>query len=368
MNTTANRSYPTVLILSVILSLLSTITNRAQELSRVRIQVNVRIQCKGSKPTDTEMADAMLAGKRDMVSKYIIQATPARRQLLSDIREKLENNPNLVVGDAQIVAQDYDKKSKTLDLSVVGYVSENIIDAMVPRPAGTKNYMSLIFVARRQTSVKSSGPEVITGTSQVDATTKLAKEESSGSEAIVSVTTKNDSAVISRSAVSRVGDRIGYDVSASDSLDTAMEGVFAEHNFKVVPAATVRKKSNGAFAVEKFLESFKTGNDIDPELLQNAAEACTNMKPKLPFYGFGTLTLEPPQRDEVSGRTRVNVQVYAKVIDCREDFATTAASIEAIQYTGLGESATEAETVALTGAAKTAAKMIADKLNAKGIY
>jgi len=39
-----------------------------------------------------------------------------------------------------------------------------------------------------------------------------------------------------------------------------------------------------------------------------------------------------------------------------------------IQLSGDGESATEAETIALTGAAKEAAKLLADKLNAKGIF
>ena len=339
-----------------------------QDVSRIRIQANTSVICKKSKPSDSEMTNALSQAKKDILKTYFDKSDSARRQVLEPIRANIESSIDSIVSEVQIVAQDFDKRSKTLTLSVIGYVNGGVISSMLPHVVGSKNYLSLIFVARRQMSVKSLGPEVITGTSKVDATTQQNSQGSSGSENTANVAIKADSAIISKSAVTKNSDKISYDVSASDTLDTAMEGVLADRNFKVVPSATVRKKSNGAFAVEKFLESFKTGSDVDPDLIQNAAEACVKMTPKLPFYGFGTLTLEPPQRDPVSGRIRVNVQVYAKVIDCREDFVTTAASIEAIQYSGLGESATEAETVAITGAAKLAARMIADKLNVKGIY
>jgi hypothetical protein len=43
------------------------------------------------------------------------------------------------------------------------------------------------------------------------------------------------------------------------------------------------------------------------------------------------------------------------------------ASVEATQYSALGSSQTEAETAALNGAAKTVARLLADKFNAKGV-
>jgi len=355
------------LVLSLLLFLGGMIVH-AQDVSRIRIQTNFSILCKKSKPSDSEMADALIQAKKEILKRYFEQSNTARRQVLEPINGNIESSVHSIVSEVQIVAQDFDKSSKTLTLSVIGYVNEGAINLMLPHEVGSKNYLSLIFVARRQVSVKTLGPEVITGTTKDDATTQQTSQENNGCEHTAQATIKTDSAIISKSAVTQNSDRITYAVSASDSLDVAMEGALTERNFKVVPSATVRRRSDGAFAVEKFLESFKMGSDVDPELIQNAAEACVNMIPKLPFYGFGTLTLEPPQRDPVSGRIRVNVQVYAKVIDCREDFVTTAASIEAIQYLGLGESATEAETVAITGAAKLAARLIADKLNAKGIF
>jgi len=339
-----------------------------QTASRIRIQANTSMVCKKSKPSDSEMTGALSQAKLEILKTYLDKSDSARRLVLEPMRANLESSIDSVVSDVQVVAQDFDASSKTLSLSVVGFINDGVITSMIPRVTGAKNYISLVFVARRQTAVKSLGPEVIAGTSKIDSNTKQNSQKSSGADNTASITLKTDSAVISKSAVIKSSDKISYDVTASDTLDTAIEGVLAERNFKVVPAATIRKKSNGAFAVEKFLESFKTGSDVDADLIQNAAEACVKMTPKLPFYGFGTLTLEPPQQDAVSGRIRVNVQVYAKIIDCRDDFATTAASIEAIQYSGLGESATEAETIALTGAAKLGARMIADKLNAKGIY
>jgi hypothetical protein len=340
----------------------------AQESQSTCVQVNYSFPCKRSKPSDVEMTNALALAKSQILNAYVEKTEGPRQQLLEGIRDKINAATDALVSGVSLVAQDYDKPNKTLTLSVIGTVNVSAIDLLLPHTTTSKNYISLIFVARRQITVKSIGPEAVIGTSKVDSTTQVASQNSGESAVGNAITLKTDSAVISRSATTQTSDRISYDVSTGDSLDTAMESVLTDRNFKVVPSATVRHRSNGAFAVEKFIESFKAGNDVDPELIQNAADACSKMSPKLPFYGYGTLTISPPQTDPVSGRTRVNVQVYAKVIDCRGDFATTAASIEAIQYSGLGESSTEAETVAETRAAKEAARLIADKLNAKGIY
>jgi hypothetical protein len=344
----------------------------AQDANQVRLQVYVTIPAKKStakKPAPDEVATALSACRAEILRKYIQQCSAPRQVLITTSAESINRSlDTIVTGVDQVGTPEVDAKAKTLSLAAVGYVNEKSIDLLLPRQSDAKNYISLIFVSRRQTEVKRFGTEVITGNSVLRADTRTDVQQVTGDKTQVAVTTKSDDAVVSKSAEIARTDKILYDVATADALDTAMEGALVERNFRMVPAATLRKRSNGAFAVEKFIEAFKVGNDVDAELIQNAADACSAMKPRLPFYGYGTLTIEKPQRDPASGRTRVNIIVYAKVIDCRDDFATTAGALEAIQYAGLGESATEAETAALTGAAKIAAKMIADKLNAKGVF
>lgn len=341
----------------------------AQDASRVRIQASSGpVQLKKSKPTPEELAGARLEAQRAVIRAYFTKVPEDRQKLLLPYQDQFLKRVDSYVSDVEIVAELVDSKTKILNVSVVGFVDEANLNAVLPKESGAKNYISMVFVSRRQTSVKTLGPEAVTATFEVSAVQQIRSQEGTGGTDDVKVVDKKDQAVVTKSAVTTSSEKRIYEVATADSLNSAIEGVLATRNFRVVPSATIRKRSNGAFAVEKFVESFKIGNDISEELVEAVAEACKGMKPQLPFYGYGTLTLEPPRKNPVSGRTEVNVQIYAKIIDCRGDFPETAASLAGIQLSGDGESATEAETVALTGAAKETAKLLADKLNAKGIF
>ena len=356
------------IFLGTLLLMLSLLSAPAQTGGRVRVQASAVVQIKKSKPSAAELATGQLEAKRAIIKTYLTQAAEERQKLLMPYQEKLLQDVDAFVTSVTVIAQQVDGKAKSLSVAVVGFVEVSTIDGLLPKDPGAKNYISLIFVSRRQSTVKSIGPEVATGVSNLSASKLDVSQEASGGTTSIAASEKTDSAVVTKSAVTVSSEKRLYEVATADSLDTAIEGVLSKRNFRVVPSATLRKRSNGAFSVEKFIETFKGGNDISGEVVETAAEACKAMKPQLPFYGYGTLTVEPPQKDPTSGRTRVNVQIYAKVIDCRGDFAETAASLGDVQYSGLGETATEAETVALTGAAKQAAQLLADQLNAKGIF
>ena len=340
----------------------------AQPEARVRVQASATVAIKSSKASPVEVESGKIEAKKALVETYLNQLPEVSRKLLVPYQGKIAQEVDSYVSQVDVVAQQVNSKAKTLSVAIVGYVDESKINTLLPKDSASKNYVSLIFVSRRQANVKSVGPDVTTASSTIDASKQDATQQATGGATSVQTSTKLDSAVVTRSAVTTSSERRTYEVATADALDTAIEGVLRLRNLRVVPSATLRKRSNGAFAVEKFIESFKVGNDISGELIEAAAEACKTMKPQLPFYGYGTLTLEPPQRDPTSGRTRVNVQIYAKIIDCRGDFAETVASLGDVQFAGLGETATEAETVALTGAAKQAAKLLADALNAAGVF
>lgn len=341
----------------------------AQDASRVRIQASSGpVQLKKPKPTPEELAAARLEAKRAVIRAYFTKVPEDRQKLLLPYQDQFLKDVDAYVSNVETVAELVDSKTKTVNVSVVGFVDEAKLNTLLPKESGSKNYISMVFVSRRQSNVKNLGPEVATAATEISAVQQTTSQEASGGTASVSVVDKKDQAVVTKSAVTTSSEKRTYEVATADSLNSAIEGVLATRNFRVVPSATIRKRSNGAFAVEKFVESFKVGNDISEELVEAAAEACKGMKPQLPFYGYGTLTLEPPRKNPVSGRTEINVQIYAKIIDCRGDFPETAASLAGVQLSGDGESATEAETIALTGAAKEAAKLLADKLNAKGIF
>ena len=360
------------MILCASLFALGLFSGYGQSATAVRRQASVSIRIKGSKPTAAESAALLNAAKAEIIAAHIKEAPQSRQNLLVPLEATLQSNADRILSAVQVVAEQTDRKAKTQTISIVADVNETAIDQFIT-PAGPaagqsdgpKHYITLVFVSRRQARVMELGPEVIQSESAVNSATDSASQSSGGGTASTTVTARKDATSITKSAVAKNSHKISYEASTSGELDAAISAVLADRNFKLVDPATIRTRSKGAFAVEKFVEQFKAGNDIEPQVVEDASTACQQLK--LPFYGFGSLTLEPPQTDPVSGRTRVNVQIYAKVIDCRDAFPTTLASVEATQYSALGSSQTEAETAALNGAAKTVARLLADKFNAKGV-
>ena len=110
---------------------------------------------------------------------------------------------------------------------------------------------------------------------------------------------------------------------------------------------------------------YKDGEDISSETRERAVAGLKELG--IEFFGYGTLDVEPNTRSAVSGNMRVTATVKGQVLDLRDRFATTAASVSPQQADGEGNNETVARGNALQAAAGQAAATIVHQLRSKGL-
>jgi hypothetical protein len=335
----------------------------------VRRQVQVSVPMKKSKPTVEEKETGLKAAKLALVREHIQSVDAARQANLQQILPQLEQQVDTVLSGVTLLGENVDPKAKTYTVALAADINESELNRLMggntASPATKKNLVSLVVVSRRQTTVKELGPKIATGTTELKAAKDSVDQEKGAGSTTVSQGSKIQAATVSESSVISSADIITYDVASSQEVDAAISGVMGTRGYKVVPADVLGDMTEGLFDKKKFIEDFKTGNDVAPETKRNAVKGC--QKVEMPFFGYGTLTFGIKQKDDVSGKWKVNVSIIAEVWDVREKFPTKAAAVGPVQYQDIGDSQTQAENNALIGAANRAAQLVCDQLLQKGI-
>ena len=203
----------------------------------------VDLVCKSPKgATPEEEAQALQAVKLPLLDKYIASLGPERKPLVAARRGDLEASLDGCLENVTTRSKQFDKKTQTLTLAAQGDINtgriNQIIDAAAA-PAGEKNPIVFIFVARRQQEVESKGTKVTTASQEMKSAEKNASEQSKSGEATTATADKTSQAVSSISSVTRTADRIVYALedNAKAGIDRTMSKVFVDRGFDVVPAS-----------------------------------------------------------------------------------------------------------------------------------
>ena len=333
---------------------------------------SVEVLCKSPKGASSdEEAQGLQAVKLALLDKYIASLGPERKPLVAARRGELVAALDGCLENVTTRSKQFDKKTQTLTLAAQGDINTGRINQLIDAgaaPAGEKNPIVFIFVARRQLEVESKGAKVTTASQEMKSAEKNASEQSKSGEATVATADKNSQAVSSISSVTRTADRIVYALedNAKAGIDRAMSKVFVDRGFDVVPASDLIEPSKGAFDPDKLQRDFETSSQFTLEHQRMATRVCREAG--APMLAYGTLTIAVKAIDPLNSRnTLVNVIVDAVVMDCRKPLSIKVGSIGALQVNGVGADQTEAETAALEIAATKAAGVLADQLRNRGI-
>jgi len=243
-----------------------------------------------------------------------------------------------------------------------------------------KSYMTLVFVARQQTSVQSFDDKVYKRTdvnAQLDMAGKTSNSFTESEDIRSDSVTLNDSRNVSGSAnvdatvaVTSGGSRtvkadvVKWDLMTTSEINTVMNGVFSNAGYEVVDAEYLEEESGGLVDVTAIRSDYQRGDDLSPETLRNTTKGVRAVE--VPYLAFGTLDVGMKSTDPATGLVQIYVTVTGKVLDVSGRFPKTASSVGPVQVAGLGPNATVARTNALAKAAETAARQLSDELNAKG--
>lgn len=323
---------------------------------------------KGLRPGKDIKRQAVLNAQINAIERHIAGSSQSMLRLLESNRDKVEQNIDKVLLDTKILKEEKNSGLKTYRVVVSAEINVNYLKQILPSsnsaPVGDGEYLTFIFVARDQDSIKS-----------YDARKVVRKQNTQlqDSQDDVSYSGDNVSANASKTQIQQMevggsttqkADKISYAVSSSNEINTAMSQAFTEAGFEVVEAAYLEDETNGQISVRAFKKDYESG-EVAPTTMKNAIAGLRDIE--IPFFAVGTLDASLPQKDAATGLPKVTVTVTAKIQSLKKRFPKTIASVGPVVYSATGTNATAAKSNALKLAAEKAASTLVTQLQSRGI-
>lgn len=157
-----------------------------------------------------------------------------------------------------------------------------------------------------------------------------------------------------------------WQATTTNEIDTVVSAVFSEANYYVIDAALLEEETQGQLDVNNFIMDYELGDDLTPTTKLDAVRGLKGLTDPVQYLAIGTLDVDEHTKDTVSGLYKVSVAVTAKILAIQRRGATIA-SIEPVQFSGLGPTPIVAKNNALKLAARKMANGLIGQLSGKSI-
>jgi hypothetical protein len=316
--------------------------------------------------------EAIRKAKINALTRYSGKFDHSKMMNYEKIRAKVEAEVDRYVTDYQVIDEDLDKKSKRYRLVIQATINSTLIEVELQKasaiqqvPADERSLLTFVFVAREAKAVKKFDARrtqrmVVERTEdQSESSTAEDGELGFSAQGVKDIKKTTGGSTLQKA------DQIKYDVSNASEINTAMSNIFSTAGFEVVEAEYLEEETSGLVEVNRFIEDFRYGDDISGATRRDAVKGCRAVDVYL--FAVGTLDVGMKDNDPVSGLTRVYVSVTGKVLNLKNRFPKTIASVGPVQFAGLGPDQTVAKRNALILAGEKAAKELTAQLRAKGV-
>jgi hypothetical protein len=321
----------------------------------------------------TDERQAIVEAKKSALRRFAADFEPARFQLFQRSEPEILARLDDYVIDYVVVDQQVDKTSKRFAIVIEATVNASRIEhtlqqaGMAQTASAASSNFVFIFVARELAARKSFDPKQtkVSMAEQSESVTESTSGSADGSSATTGSTVGQINSTTEGGSSEVKAEALSYRVTTVTEVDSAVNAVLSRAGFETVDPA------DAGIDVEKFKKDFSSGQDITPATRTEAiAVLRTN---DVRYMAIANMDVGLPEKDEVTGLTRVYVTVTAKVthLPSSENGArkmpTTVASIAGRPFAGLGPNAQVARTNALNEAAAKSAQELTDQLRAKQI-
>ena len=316
------------------------------------------------------MQQVELKARQIALALYMSDCSPAKRELLEQIKEILYSSLAEVVPQLTVLDNRVNKKYKTLEISATAYVDAGRIGSVIqqqnPTPvvavssAAEREEIVLVFVARKINSVViSDGKKVsFNKTSREGSEVSEQGVDANGAYAHSQQTDLNIQEFGGKTI--KKADEVVYDVQSVSSVDAAVNEVFTQGRYDCVDAAFI-----DGFSLEDFRADYATGDDLQPETKRVAIRLLHEYE--VGFFVTARMDVGVAETHEVSGLKVVHVKVEAQVYDIRRKLPRNVASVKGVYFMGTGPNEQVATQNALNTAATRTASQLLDQLRARGV-
>ena len=179
-------------------------------------------------------------------------------------------------------------------------------------------------------------------------------------EAEVQVESSASEETQSSGSVVRRADVTKWRVSEASGIAAQLSGILTDVGLNIIPSEYIPTVD-----LEGIRTDFGEGDDLKPATklaMANALKA-----ESIPYVLIGTLDVDLPSIDPVTGNERVYVTVNAELLNLEGRFPRIEAAIGPVQFAGLGPSESVARNNAITTAAQAVGEDLLDRLTNKDV-
>lgn len=312
---------------------------------------------------------AIVEAKKNALNRFAASFDSARYELFQRIEPEVFAHLDDYVTDFTPLSQETDKTSKRFTIIIEASVNATLLESAIQKASGpsaaadaaSSTYMTFVFVAREQASRKAFDAKRTVV--EINEATKAGSEKNAisedGQSADRSLETSSLAKKTTGGNTETKADELSYRVTTITEVDNAVNSVLTKARYETVDPV------DAGLDVAAFKNDFSAGNDISPATRSTAVKALKEKE--ISYLALACMDVGLPEKDEVSGMTRVYVTVTAKITSLTTKFPKTVASIAGKPYAGLGANAQVARQNALNEAATRSAGELVDQLRMKNV-
>ena len=311
---------------------------------------------------------AITEAKKNALARYAAGFDSARFELFKKVEADIYANIDQYVTDYTQLDQSTDTTSKRFTVVIEASVNASQIESTIQKssgagaaPAGGGSYVTFVFVARELASSKVFDAKRTTV--EIEESAKSGAEKNAVAEDGQSATRSVENSSVAKKTTGGNTEtkaaELSYRVTTVTEVDNAVNSVLTKARYETVDPV------DAGLNVQAFKGDFSSGNDISPATRTAAVKSLKEKE--IRYLALANMDVGLPEKDDVSGMTRVYVTVTAKVSDLSPKFPKTVASIAGKPYAGLGPNAQVAKQNALNEAASRSAGELVDQLRMKDV-
>jgi hypothetical protein len=305
--------------------------------------------------------EATNKAKVNALNKYVSNFDVAKSNLYDRARPLIEESIDRFVTDYVLLESVADSNNNIFRVVIQATIDAAALDRELSKvsPSGMASnqqnfYLSFVFVAREVKSLKQFDVRRITQYQQESVDTG----GTGASVRKVAFKTTGGGSTLKKN------DEITWNVSTVNEINTTMNNVFTSEGYEVIDAVDVYDASKGMLDTGKFINDYKTGDDISPITRRNAIAGCRTAD--LDYLATGTLDIGTGEM-VAPNVERVYVAVTGKIWSVKTKFPRVVASVGPVQCAGLGPDHRVAKLNALKAAGEMVARELTSQLRMKGI-
>lgn len=341
------------------------------------------VDMRRSQPNSNERNQARAEASLNALQRYVATLPASQQSAFGDLASDSQSLIEKYVLSTMVLSEEAQRDSRRLTVAVRVELNGTKLNDDLLNAAGLSATVSAnateivsIMIARSRGSVQTFNDRVYRRTdtsvetdTSVDAYVDIAEEEAtvSRSTRIHESVSANARTVDDRSerhesggSVTRRADEIEWKVAESSNVDQQISGILTDIGLNIIPAEFVP-----GIDLSLIRTDFSTGNDIQPTTMRSMASGLQEYD--IPYVLIGSLDIDLPSDDPMTGNQKVFVTVNAKLINLEGRFPRVEAAIGPTQFAGLGPSSFVAEVNAVKLAAENVGRDLLERFASKNI-